>query len=76
MSMDFYTSLSAPSIQTYFAPLSGLAFLMTSAMLIPVHNAVDTPAAPQEKPLDLRTTFCSFLRFPAQTSVIGHVMTL
>lgn len=67
------TSLSAPSMQTYFAFREGFAILMTSAMITPVKRAVDTPAGPQEKPFDFLTWFCSFLRFPAQTKVIGRV---
>lgn len=39
----------------------------------PVQREVDTPAAPQEKPWDFWTMFCSFRRFPAQTSVMGRV---
>ena len=71
--MTVRTSLSAPSMQTYFPFRKGFAILMTSAMITPVKRAVDTPAGPQEKPFDFLTWFCSFLRFPAQTKVIGRV---
>ena len=67
------TSLSAPSMHTYRAFLFGMAFRITSDIGTPVHTAVETPAAPHEKPLVLRTTFCSFRLFPAQTKVTGYV---
>jgi hypothetical protein len=72
--MGCLTSLSAPSIHTYFALLSGFALRITSAIMGPVNKAVDRPAGPHEKPFDLRTVFCSFRLFPAQTSVIGAVI--
>lgn len=37
-------------------------------------RAVESPAGPQEKPSDFRTTFCSLRRLPAQTRVMGRVM--
>lgn len=60
-------------MQTYLAFLNGRARSMTSFITTPVNNAVETPAAPHEKPFDFLTTFCSFLRFPAHTRVIGYV---
>lgn len=66
-------SLSAPSIHTYFAPREGLARVRTEESSGPVKRDVETPAGPQLKPLPLRTWFCSFLRLPAQTRVIGRV---
>lgn len=68
------TSLSAPSMHTYLAPLFNPAFFRISPMATPVHRALETPAAPQEKPFVLRTTFCSFRLLPAQTRVTGHVI--
>lgn len=38
-------------------------------------SAVEMPAAPQLNPSDFWTTFCSFRLFPAQTKVMGIVMT-
>ena len=38
-------------------------------------SEVLTPADPQLNPKLLRTTFCSFLRFPAQAMVTGNVRT-
>ena len=67
------TSLSAPSMHTYFAFRSGFARSMMSFMTTPVNNAVETPAGPQENPLLFLTTFCSFLLLPAQTRVTGYV---
>lgn len=72
-SQDTHTNLSAPSMHTYFALLKGLARSMISFITTPVKSAVDTPAGPHEKPFVLRTTFCSFLLFPAQTNVTGYV---
>lgn len=67
------TSLSAPSMHTYFAFFSGFARSMMSFKTTPVNSAVERPAAPQEKPLLFLTTFCSFRLFPAHTKVIGYV---
>lgn len=61
-------------MQTYFAFRIGLARRMTSAIIGPVNKAVETPAGPQEKPLDFRTWFCSLRRFPAHTKVTGAVI--
>ena len=47
----FHTSASAPSIHTYRALFLGRALFMTSDMATPVKSAVETPAAPHEKPL-------------------------
>lgn len=69
-----HTSLSAPSIHTNLAFLLGRALRIRSAMATPVNKAVETPAAPHEKPLLFLTWFCSFLRLPAQTSVMGQVI--
>jgi hypothetical protein len=69
-----HTSLSAPSIQTNFAFLKGFARFIISAIIGPVKSAVETPAAPQENPLDFRTWFCSLRLFPAQTMVTGAVI--
>lgn len=68
------TSLSAPSMQTYFALRRGFALRRMSAIIGPVNRAVDRPAEPHEKPFDLRTMFCSLRRFPAHTSVMGDVI--
>jgi len=57
----------------YFAPRRGFARSSMSFITTPVNNAVDTPAAPHEKPLLFRTTFCSFRLLPAQTRVMGYV---
>lgn len=67
------TNLSAPSMHTYLAFLKGLALSTISFITTPVNNAVETPAGPHEKPLDFRTTFCSFRLLPAHTNVIGYV---
>jgi hypothetical protein len=61
-------------MQTYLARRSGLALRKISAIIGPVHKAVESPAGPHEKPFDFRTVFCSFRLFPAQTSVIGVVI--
>lgn len=61
-------------MQTYLALRSGLALRRISAIKGPVKSAVDNAAEPHEKPLDFRTVFCSFRRFPAQTRVIGAVI--
>lgn len=61
-------------MQTYLALLIGFALLMTSRIIGPVKRAVERPAAPQEKPFDLRTWFCSLRRLPAHTSVMGAVI--
>ena len=47
---------------------------MSADIATPVKSAVETPAAPHEKPLLFLTWFCSFLLFPAQTSVTGQVI--
>ncbi len=61
-------------MHTYLAFRRGLALFISSDIATPVNRAVDTPAAPHEKPLLFLTTFCSFLLLPAQTRVIGHVI--
>lgn len=61
-------------MQRYLAPLFMPAFLSTSPIATPVQSALETPAAPQEKPFVFRTTFCSFRLLPAQTRVTGHVI--
>jgi hypothetical protein len=71
--MLLLTSLSAPSMHTYFAFRNGFARSMISFMTTPVKSAVDTPAGPHEKPLLFLTTFCSFRLLPAQTKVMGYV---
>lgn len=71
---DGHTSLSAPSMHTNLAFLLGRALRTKSAMATPVNSEVETPAAPHEKPLLFRTWFCSFLRLPAHTKVIGQVI--
>ena len=49
------TNSSAPSMHTNRARFLGLALLTTSAINTPVNRAVESPAAPQENPLLLRT---------------------
>ena len=78
---------SAPSKMTWAArrpiqpsgpqlpSLRGLARARMSERYTPVKRAVERPAAPQEKPSDLRTMFCSLRRLPAHTSVMGSVTT-
>lgn len=61
-------------MHTYFARRMGFAVRRMSAIIGPVNKAVESPAAPHEKPLDLRTVFCSLRRFPAQTRVTGAVI--
>ncbi len=71
---DGRTNLSAPSMHTNLAFLFGRALRIKSAMATPVKSEVETPAAPHENPLLFRTWFCSFLRLPAQTKVMGQVI--
>ena len=61
-------------MQRYLAPRSGFALFKTFARSVPVNRPVESPAAPHEKPLVLRTVFCSFRRLPAHTRVIGSVI--
>lgn len=74
LSVRKLTNLSAPSMQTYLAFRSGFALRRISAIIGPVHSAVESPAGPHEKPLDFRTVFCSFRLFPAHTRVMGVVI--
>lgn len=63
-------------MHTYLARRMGFALRKISAIIGPVNRAVESPAAPHEKPFDLRTVFCSFRLLPAQTRVIGAVIWL
>lgn len=65
---------SAPSKHTLRAPRLRLKIphcFSTWRKSTPRHTEVETPAAPQLKPMVCFTMFCSFRLFPAQTSVTG-----